>query len=126
CYLTVGRNRVCLVVAAIACAVCAINFALCAYPPHQVPLAIFGAALLVGWICHHWNSIWRGSFLASRLLTLAGCWIVLVGGILVWFYFDARETITAAANTIYPGQRSMSGGGISPARFFSHFLDFWK
>lgn len=126
CYLTVGRNRVCLVLTAIACAACAINFALCAYPPHQVPLAIFGAAIVVGWMCHNWRAIRRETGLTTRLLCLVGCWAVLVGGILSWFYFDARTTLIAAANTVYPGQRSNPGGGILPAQFFSHFLDFWK
>jgi ABC-type multidrug transport system fused ATPase/permease subunit len=126
CYLTTGRDRLLLSVAAIACAGCAINFALCAYPPHQLPLVAFGFAFLVGWLWSQRNSVWRRDARGSRLLALAGCWIVLVPSAMALFYFDARETLAAAAATVYPGQRSMSGGGIPLAQLISHFLDFWK
>lgn len=126
CYLATGRNRWFLAIAAIVCASCAINFALCAYPPHQFPLVACGFAVLGGWLWAHRNSVWRSDARAARFLALAGCWIVIVGTVMVWFYFDAKETIAAAAATVYPGQRSSPGGGISFAQFGSHFLDFWK
>ena len=125
CYLTVGRNRVLLIVGAIVCAFSAINFALCAYPPHQVPLIVFGVAILAGWIWSRRKLIWRRDDVIARASCLVGCWL-LVAAVMLWFYVDAKETLLAAANTIYPGQRSSSGGGIAPAQFFSHFLDFWK
>lgn len=125
CYLAVGRNRILLAVGALACATCAINFALCAYPPHQVPLIVFGAAILAGWAGSRREAIWRREDGIVRVSCLLGCW-VLVGVVMLWFYVDAKDTLIAAANTVYPGQRSSAGGGISPAQFFSHFLDFWK
>lgn len=125
CYLTVGRNRLFLIIAAIICTGCAINFALCAYPPQQLPLVVFGLAIIAGWLWSHWDSVWHHPARATRLLALVGCWFV-VGGVMIWFYVDARETLLAAAATIYPGQRSSSGGGIPIAQFVSHFFDFWK
>jgi hypothetical protein len=125
CYLTVGRNRILLVVSAVACATSAIDFALCAYPPHQVPLVVFGLAITAGWIWSRRKSIWRREDRIIRASCLVGCW-VLVGAVMLWFCFDAKETLLAAASTIYPGQRSSSGGGVPPMQFLSHFLDFWK
>jgi hypothetical protein len=125
CYLTVGRNRILLLVSAVACATSAIDFALCAYPPHQVPLIAFGVAITVGWAWSRRKLIWRRDNGIVRASCLVGCWI-LVATVMLWFYFDAKETILAAASTIYPGQRSSSGGGVPPIQFLSHFLDFWK
>jgi hypothetical protein len=125
CYLIVGRNRVRLALAAFLCAFCAINFALCIYPPHQIPLATFGGAIVAGWLWHHWRDFVRGPQFFARIVCLAAAWL-LVAAILGWFYFDAKETIAAAAGTIYPGQRSSSGGGVKLSQFLSHFLDFWK
>ena len=124
-YLAVGRNRLLLSIAAIVCASCAINFALCAYPPHQLPLVVFGLAIVAGCLWSHWDAVWHRPVRGTRLLPLVGCWLV-VGGVMTWFYLDARETLLAAASTVYPGQRSISGGGIPIAQFVSHFFDFWK
>jgi hypothetical protein len=126
CYLTVGRNRVGLFVAGFICASCAINFALCAYPPHQLPLVAFGLAIVGGWFWSRWGLIWRREARNARLLALFGCWLVVVGAVMIWFYLDAKETLLAAAGTVYPGQRSSSGGGVPVAQFLSHFFDFWK
>ncbi len=125
CYLTIGRNRLGLTAAAVVCAVCAINFALCIYPPHQLPLVAMGVAITGGWLWSHRASVWSREGRTARLVALLGCWL-LVGAVLVWFLLDAKETLLAAAATVYPGQRSSSGGGIAVAQFVSHFFDFWK
>lgn len=125
CYLLLGRNKMRLLVAAIVCATCAINFALCAYPPHQIPLIAFGVAIIAWWVWSHRNLVWRRDLLTARLLTLVGCW-AFVGVVMFWFYVDARETLLAAAATVYPGHRSSAGGSVPVTQLISHFLDFWK
>ncbi len=125
CYLTVGRNRALLILAAVLCAVSAVDFALCAYPPHQLPLIAFGAALLIGWVWARGYAIWRRDHSNIRVLCLLGSGLLALA-VMIWFYLDARETLMAAAGTVYPGQRSSAGGGVTLARFLSHFLDFWK
>src|SRR2546423_8184769 len=125
CYLLVGQNKTRLLIAALLCANCAVNFALCAYPPHQIPLIVVGVAVLAWWLWSHRRLIWGRELLLTRVLILAGCWAI-VGAAMFWFYLDAKETLLAAANTVYPGHRLNSGGGISVAQLLSHFLDFWK
>lgn len=125
CYLTVGRNRVLLILSALICAGLAIDFALCAYPPHQLPLVMFGVALLAGWIWSRGPAIWRRDQSAIRILCLLGSGLI-AGAVMIWFYFDVKETLMAAAGTVYPGQRSSTGGGVGVTRLLSHFLDFWK
>ncbi|MEY2482611.1 MAG: hypothetical protein QOK24_1139 [Verrucomicrobiota bacterium] len=125
CYLLLGRNKVRLLGAAVVCAACAINFALCAYPPHQIPLIVFGVAIILCWLWSHRSQIWRREFLLARFLALAGCWGI-VGLVMFWFYLDAKETLVAAAGTVYPGHRLSSGGDVPVSQLLSHFLDFWK
>ena len=125
CYLMIGRNGWGLALAAIACAVCAVNFALCAYPPHQLPLIVLGVALIAGWVSSNRSQIFRRDDRLARLVCLSGAWLI-VAAVLVCFYLDAKETLLAAAATVYPGQRSSSGGGVPISEFLSHFLDFWK
>lgn len=125
CYLAVGRNRVLLILSAVFCAVSAIDFALCAYPPHQLPLIVFGLAILAGWIWSRGDAIWRRDDSGIRVLCLLASGLI-TAAVMIWFYFDARETLMAAAGTVYPGQRSSAGGGVTLARFLSHFFDFWK
>ncbi len=45
CYLTIGRNRLALALCALGFAGCSIDFALCAYVPHLVPLLAGGVFL---------------------------------------------------------------------------------
>ena len=124
-YLCVGRHRSLLAAAAAGCTLSALNFALCFYPPHQIPLALFGALLSAVWVWTHRADIFRRELAGRRLLALAGCWgaVLLV---LAGFYLETRGAIATAANTVYPGQRVVAGGGIPLEAYLSHFLDFWK
>ena len=49
-YLSVGRRPAFLAGAAVVCAAGAVNFALCAYYPHQIPLVWFGVFLCIWWL----------------------------------------------------------------------------
>ena len=124
-YLCVGRHRYLLAAAAAGCALSALNFALCFYPPHQIPFVLFGALLAAVWVWTHRTDIFRRELAGRRVLALAGCW----GGVLLvlaGFYLETRGAIVAAAHTVYPGQRVVTGGGIPLEEYVSHFLDFWK
>ena len=124
-YLTVGRSRWRLTLAALLCALCAVDFALCAYPPHQFPLVILGLALVGWWFLSHAGLIFRKEGWRARSLAVGGCWVsvALVMGL---FYFDTKVGFGELARTIYPGQRSTGGGSVTAAQMLSHFMDFWK
>ena len=124
-YLCVGRQRYLLAAAAAGCAVSVLNFALCFYPPHQIPLVLFGVLVTAVWVRTHRADIFRRELAGRRLLALAGCWAVVLL-VLAGFYLETRGAIAAAANTVYPGQRVVAGGGIALEEYLSHFLDFWK
>jgi hypothetical protein len=124
-YLTVGRSRWRLTLASLLCALFAIDFALCCYPSHQFPLVILGLATMGWWLLAHAGLVFRKEGWRVRSLAVAGCFfsIALVLGL---FYFDAKAGFVELARTIYPGQRSSGGGGVTAAQMLSHFMDFWK
>jgi hypothetical protein len=113
-----------VVAAAAVCAGSAVNFALCAYVPHQIPLVWLGFSLIVWWVWAQWPSIWSRERAALRLSAFCGAWLV-VAIVMVAFYQDADGAIAGIANTIYPGRRTIAGGTYSFAMLFSHFFGFW-
>lgn len=124
-YLTVGQKPWWLAVAALLCTVFALNFALCAYPPHQFPLVILGLTIAAWWFWARADLIFCNKAWRARLIAVAGCGlsIILVMG---FFYIDARTGFRELAHTVYPGQRSVGGGTVTAAQMISHFMDFWK
>ncbi len=67
-YLSVGRNRFALTLSALAGAACAVNFALTAYVPHQIPYAWTGVFIASAWLVAH-----RADILIP-VITLCGEW----------------------------------------------------
>ena len=124
-YLLVGRTPWRLALAALACASGMINFALCSYPPQQIPLITVGVFLTIWWLWTRAGRIFTSEGVLVRLLALCGC-LGLVATVLILFFVDARPVILAAADTVYPGRRITSGGGVTMDAYAGHFLDFWK
>ena len=124
-YITVGQGNWRLALAALVCTLLAIDFALCAYPPHQFPLVIFGLAIAAWWLGAHWSGIVNKQAWLTRVLALSGC-CLSVALVLGLFYADVHVGFSELACTIYPGQRSVTGGNVSVAQMLSHFMDFWK
>lgn len=123
-YMSVGRRFPLLFGAALICVACAVNFALCAYIPHQIPLVWFGVFLCIWWIWAKWDSIFTTDYAVRRVAALgsAGLAIILVT---LAFYLDSQSALAVAANTEYPGRRLLSGGGYQISILFSHFFAYW-
>jgi hypothetical protein len=125
CRALVARNKVLMFTASTGAAVLAVNFVLCVYPPHQVAIAWVALAVIVWWILSRWSVIWDAPHATWRLLAVGtGALIMVIG--LSSFLIGAWAEIISAANTVYPGQRRVGGGGASVFLYGSHFLDFWK
>jgi len=124
-YMTVGQSKWRLALAAFVCSVFAIDFALCAYPPHQFPLVILGVLLLAWWLWAKRDLIIRKDAWLARSLAAAGC-LLLIALALGLFYVDVRLGFRELANTVYPGHRLVEGGNATVAQMLSHLMDFWK
>jgi hypothetical protein len=122
CYLTVGTNRVALLFAAAGAVSCSINFVLCGYPPHLIPLGWLAIFFFAGWCFAYRKAIFRREALGRRLLAAVGtvALVAVIGGIV---YTDLRQAITIEANTVYPGRRRLPGGvGVTAPVLLSHFM----
>jgi len=123
CFLTVGRNAVALTLAAAGLTVCCINFAMCAYVPHLVPLFWLAVFFSMDWCVAHRKQIFTRSALVPRAGALLAA-ALIVGAIGTLVYSDLHVAIVALAHTAYPGRRAFSGGVYPAYALASHFLEW--
>ncbi len=122
CYLTIGKNRSALLIAAAGFAGCAINFGMCGYPPHLIPLAWLAIFFFAAWCIAKRKLIFRKEYALSRLLCAAAA-VALVGVVAALVYSDARTAIQAVADTTYPGKR-VSYSFMAVQFYLLHFLNW--
>ena len=101
--------------------VCA--FALILYPPYQLPLAYLFILLLLGYLINNRQFLWPVPSMPIKLLALLGA-AGLAGLVLAGFYTDVHETLTAVTKTVYPGQRSETGGTGFIANWYSEYYSW--
>jgi hypothetical protein len=83
-------------------------FALIMYPPFQIPCALVGIFILIGWYLseHKWSYVFK-----SKL------WIYLSAGLVIGlalvglFILSHQEAVKAVLDTVYPGLRTVESGG---------------
>jgi hypothetical protein len=122
CFLTIGQNRLGLVFAAIGTAACGIDFVLCGYPPHLIPLVWLAIFFLIFWCLGQRKLILRHEYRGRRILAFAIV-LLIAGFIGATVYADCRNAIAAVANTAYPGRRVFAGGSMTLQMLISHFFE---
>ena len=96
-------------------------FARLLYPPFQIPCMLVAGFFCVGYLVHAARDLgWRSAL--ARVGVVAGC-AAFAGVILGLFLLDHRTAVQAIANSLYPGNRTVTTGGYSISRLFSGFLD---
>lgn len=102
--------------------IAAINFALCLYPPFQIPLAYVGLGLLIGWF---WQNHDDGLSRQAGILSLATT-AVVIGLVLTTFILECKPTLETVASTKYPGARRSHGGDLHAVDTFNGVLGFFN
>lgn len=123
CYLTVGRSAFALTLTSLAAAACAINFGMCAYLPHLVPLTWLAVFLFASWCVAKAPLIFRREQAGLRISCIAFA-IGLVTLIGIGVYFDTRTAVIGIANTVYPGKRVFSASSNWIPFYMTHFLNW--
>ncbi len=123
CYLTVGRSKVALLLASIALSVCAVEFALCGYPPHMIPLFWVGAFFFIGWCIAKRRNIMTPEAAGLRIAAVCLA-IVIIAGLGFVVYRDLHQALIGIADTIYPGRRVDNGGRRPFYYLLSHFMQW--
>lgn len=119
-WLALSRRRAAVAVAALLLVATSVNFVLFFYPPFQLPLAWLLVFLLAGFLLQNDQRQLLKQNLRTRLPLVAGC-LLAAGAAVFLFYLDARETMKAITETVFPGQRVVSAGDINVERLFSGF-----
>lgn len=109
CCLTVERRKPALLIEGIGLAVGSIEFALCSYPPHMIPLFWVAVFFFVSWCFAKRNVIFRRKDAGRRMVAFV-CAIAVIAGVGLAVFLDLRVAIAGIANTIYPGRRVLNGG----------------
>ena len=120
-YLTVGRKALALLLCAIGAAACTINFALCAYLPHMIPLFWVAFAVFIAWCAVSYNNIFVRDVAIIRMaaVALAAGLIAITG----WrTYAELKLAIISVTHTVYPGQRITTAGSAPIWEFAAHFM----
>ncbi len=87
-----------------------VNFALCCYPPYQIPLVYLGAAILWGW---SWQRRDADPVPPAHVVLSFCAAAICICCVLIPFFIECIPTLRMVANTAYPGARRSNGGGIS-------------
>ena len=95
-----------------------INFCLFFYPPYQVLLGYLLLFLLIGFFYQRFT--WGDFKNQINLKSVCLIGFLFVFMVVIYFYYiDIKGTLELMMNTLYPGKRRSSGGGISLMRYFS-------
>lgn len=99
------------------------QFAFCAYPRFQIPLAYLAFFLIAGGLLANRHRIVAERYARFRVyvLTIAGALTVLV---VAGWYHDVAEAIHRVSALVYPGKVFSTGGGLPWQRLFMPFLEF--
>lgn len=119
-YLFYGRSVKTLLVNGVLFVWAFATFALALYPPYQIPLGYLLIFLLVGFVWREFHRDWLFDKLPAKLLTF-GLAFAALGAIFYTYYRDAKASIDVMSHTVYPGQRSETGGTGFIANWFSEY-----
>ena len=125
CYLTVGRNKIALAFSSLAFAACFIDFALCAYVPHLVPLFWLAIFFVAAWSIANREKIFVREAATARIVAAVVA-LTLIAAVAGAVYLDLREAIAAIANTIFPGKHVNGGATLPRWQLPANFFEWWE
>jgi hypothetical protein len=125
CYLLVSKDVKRSAVAGLCLVGCTVDFAMCSYIPHQIPLVWFAVTMIAVFVSTRLQVIWDPRFRRMRTTVLLAA-LSGLGMVMLLLYRDIAPTIAAVAQTSYPGHRAMAGGAYNLISLGSDLFDFWK
>ena len=91
------------------------------YPAFQLPILYVTLFTFIGYVIH--NKIAISYLVNQKKILLLILSVVAVAGLCFVFYKENQIPIEIVRNTVYPGQRFETGGGINPVRFLTGFYN---
>lgn len=96
-----------------------IAFGLILYPPFQIPVAIVVAFFMLGYLINTGERSWRKILV---LLAPFGIAVVITAAACGAFLLTRASTVSAVANTVYPGKRVVATGGYDVKKLLVTYL----
>lgn len=121
CYFILSSKKTNILLATIIGSLFFIDFVLVLYPPFLIPLVHLYLFILIGWSLDNWDKkrIFKYLHLKIALFFIV---IFSLTTFFLSFYNSAKEAIYLIQHTVYPGARSISGGGLPFSDLFTGFF----
>lgn len=91
------------------------------YPAFQLPVLYVALFAVIGYVIQN-NVAFRHPDNQKKIAILLLS-IIAIAGLCIAFYKDNQDAIDIVRNTLYPGKRFSSGGGINPIDFLKGFFN---
>ena len=120
-YLLYNKKLLPLVIAGLFFILSVYGFIFNLYPPFQVPLVYLYLFLFIGFLLQRKNFqiIKEGLLLKIIVFTIS---LVILVGFIYHYYNLVKDTYTLMLNTVYPGRRFSTGGGLINGKVFAEFF----
>ena len=120
-YLLYARKRTTLVLAGFLFLLSVYSYFFNLYPPFQVPLVYLYFFIFIGYILKkkEFKSIRENLFFKLGVSSVV---FILLAIFIYHYYILVKDTYSLMLNTVYPGKRVSSGGGLISGKFFSEFF----
>lgn len=89
------------------------------YPAFQVPFAFLMAVFMINSLVKNWRDLKKTDFI------LMGCTLILVLALIGRFILLSIDDIKAMMNTVYPGNREVTGGTFTTDNFIVYLLNIF-
>jgi len=101
--------------------VCIFSFLAYLYPPWQVPLVYLYFFLFIGFLItkKQFQLVKERWLIKAGVLSTA---LIILGIIGFHYYQIAKDTYSIMINTVYPGRRFSTGGGLIDGKLFANFF----
>jgi hypothetical protein len=120
--ILVSRRKITVVLSSFLFLIAFFNFAISLQPGLQVPLGYLSGCIVIGVLLPRFRTILSELVKDRFQLTVVILTLALTAGLLFLFYCDAKQTMKALADTVFPGSRRSPQGGISIVEIFSGFF----
>jgi hypothetical protein len=120
-YLLYNKKLLPLVIAGLFFILSVYGFIFNLYPPFQVPLVYLYLFLFIGFLLQRKNFDVIKERLPLKAIVFAISLVILVGFI-YHYYTLVKDTYTLMLNTVYPGRRFSTGGGLLNGKVFADFF----
>ncbi|MBY0426314.1 MAG: hypothetical protein K2Q22_11805, partial [Cytophagales bacterium] len=110
-YIFYSNNKMIQILTAISLLPVGYSFATSLYPPWQIPTVYFLISILIGYVASNFD---KEILLKHITLKISIIFVLLTafGVVLYLTYLNLHDTIEIMVNTVYPGKRNLTGGGI--------------